>query len=307
MKKYYHGAGRRGPYFEGWYLKYQAREGAALALIPALHIDGEGRRSASLQVLTDRGSWWLEYPGTEFQASEKQFQVRVGQNIFNDTGAWLHIQREGLSLHGVLRSGPFTPLRSDIMGPFRFLPGMECAHGVLSMGHPLEGTLMLNGERLDFSGGTGYVETDRGRSFPSAYLWAQCAWGGPADSGLMLAVASVPFAAGRFTGWPPTGAPGWNGGPPPARWSARESTACRWSCRRAGDIRCGRRRRALWAVPSTRASGPVSAAGSGRGRPFFWTTPTPGPVLNTRKHESSHPALKSRMAFFYGFPCFCAR
>lgn len=200
MKKYYHGAGRRGPYFEGWYLKYQAREGAALALIPALHIDGEGRRSASLQVLTDRGSWWLEYPGTEFQASEKQFQVRVGQNIFNDTGAWLHIQREGLSLHGVLRSGPFTPLRSDIMGPFRFLPGMECAHGVLSMGHPLEGTLMLNGECLDFSGGTGYVETDRGRSFPSAYLWAQCAWGGPADSGLMLAVASVPFAAGRFTG-----------------------------------------------------------------------------------------------------------
>ena len=199
MKKYYHGAGRRGPYFEGWYLKYQAREGAALALIPALHIDGEGRRSASLQVLTDRGSWWLEYPGTEFQASEKQFQVRVGQNIFNDTGAWLHIQREGLSLHGVLRSGPFTPLRSDIMGPFRFLPGMECAHGVLSMGHPLEGTLMLNGECLDFSGGTGYVETDRGRSFPSAYLWAQCAWGGPADSGLMLAVASVPFAAGRFT------------------------------------------------------------------------------------------------------------
>ena len=62
------------------------------------------------------------------------------------------------------------------MGPFRFLPGMECSHGVISMGHALEGTLTLNGAVLDFAGGTGYVETDRGRSFPSAYLWTQCAW-----------------------------------------------------------------------------------------------------------------------------------
>ena len=197
MKKYYHGAGRRGPYFEGWYLKYQARDGTALALIPAVHIDGCGRRSASLQILTDGGSWWLEYPEREFQASEERFQVRVGQNIFDDSGAWLHIQRKGISLHGILQSGPFAPLRSDIMGPFRFVPGMECAHGVLSMGHPVEGTLTLNGGTVNFSGGTGYVETDWGRSFPDAYLWAQCAWGG---GGLMLAVAAVPLAAGSFTG-----------------------------------------------------------------------------------------------------------
>ena len=77
MGTYDHGRGKRGPYFEGWYLKLQ-------------------------------------------------------------TG-------EGLSLHGTVRYGHFTPLRSDTMGPFRFLPGMECAHGVLSMGHPLEGSVTLNG------------------------------------------------------------------------------------------------------------------------------------------------------------------
>ena len=53
MEKYYHGAKKRGPYFEGWYLKCQTREGAALALIPACHIDRSGRRSASLQVIAD--------------------------------------------------------------------------------------------------------------------------------------------------------------------------------------------------------------------------------------------------------------
>ena len=34
MGTYDHGRGKRGPYFEGWYLKLQTGEGAALALIP---------------------------------------------------------------------------------------------------------------------------------------------------------------------------------------------------------------------------------------------------------------------------------
>ena len=82
----------------------------------------------------------------------------------------LQIERDELSLHGTVRCGPFTPLRSDIMGPFRFLPTMECAHGILSMAHPLEDSVTLNGKTLDFSGGVGYIETDRGRSFPDCYL-----------------------------------------------------------------------------------------------------------------------------------------
>ena len=39
---------QHGPYFEGWYLKHRTRQGDALALIPACHVDGEGRRSAYL-------------------------------------------------------------------------------------------------------------------------------------------------------------------------------------------------------------------------------------------------------------------
>lgn len=200
MKKYYHGGEKRGPYFEGWYLKHQTREGRALSLIPALHIDRAGRRSASLQVIAGGRTWWLEYPDSEFHASEKALQIQLGQNLFSGTGVQLDIERDGLSLHGALRYGPFSPLKSDIMGPFRFLPGMECAHGVISMGHTLEGNLVLNGEMLDFSGGTGYIETDRGRSFPRAYLWTQCVWQAPQSGSLMLSIATVPLPVVRFTG-----------------------------------------------------------------------------------------------------------
>lgn len=200
MAKYYHGMERRGPYFEGWYLKHQTKEGNALALIPAVHIDRAGRCSASIQVITDDQTWWLEYPGTEFHASERVFRIQLEQNLFRGKEIWINIERKGISLHGTLRYGPFAPLRSDIMGPFRFLPGMECSHGVISMGHSLDGALTLNGKRMDFSGGTGYAETDRGRSFPSAYLWTQCTWRGAKRGSLMLSIATIPLPVGSFTG-----------------------------------------------------------------------------------------------------------
>lgn len=200
MAKFFHGAKRRGPYFEGWYFKCQTKDGRAVALIPAVHMDGAGQQSASLQVITDRRSWWLEYPEEAFRALDAVFQIQLGQNVFSSRGLWLDVERNGLSLHGVLHCGPLTLLRSDIMGPFRFLPRMECAHGVISMGHRLDGSLTLDGETLDFSGGTGYIETDRGRSFPSSYLWTQCAWGEPGSNGLMLSIASVPISGKRFTG-----------------------------------------------------------------------------------------------------------
>lgn len=187
-------------YFEGWYLKHQNRNGQTLALIPAFHIDSAGQRTASLQVISNSEAWWLEYPDTQLQFSRQPFQVQIGQSSFSCHGIVLHIEQAGFSLHGTLRYGPFTVPRSDIMGPFRFFAGMQCSHGVISMGHPLQGTLVLNGEQLDFSKGIGYIETDRGCSFPRTYLWTQCVWDETEGGSLMLAVATVPLPVGSFTG-----------------------------------------------------------------------------------------------------------
>ena len=198
--KYFHGQKRSGPYFEGWYLKHQSRCGQALALIPAFHIDHTGRRSASLQVIANSGSWWLEYPEAQCEATSNHFQVRLGQSSFNRQGCVLNIVQDGFLIQGTLKYGSFTTIRSDIMGPFGLFAGMQCSHGIISMGHRLEGTLNLNGEILDFSNGTGYIETDRGRSFPSSYLWTQCVWDRSENVSLMLAIASIPLPVVSFTG-----------------------------------------------------------------------------------------------------------
>ena len=197
---FFHSTNRTSPYFEGWYFKHQNPQGQTLALIPAFHVDKEGCRTASLQVISKDQAWWLEYPEAQLKISRQPFQVQIGQSCFGSQGIDLYIQQDNLSLYGSLRYGPFTALRSDIMGPFRFLAGMQCTHGVISMGHPLEGVLELNGERLDFSNGIGYIETDRGRSFPSKYLWTQCLWDGPEPGSLMLAIAMIPLPVGGFTG-----------------------------------------------------------------------------------------------------------
>ena len=200
MKRLNHGEKRRGPHFEGWYLKCQSKAGESLALIPALHIDASGRRSASLQVVTGDRSWHLDYPAGSFCASKDEFSVSLGSCVFSSEGMTLDVDAPDLALRGRLNFGPFTPLHSDIMGPFRLFAGMECTHGVVSMAHPLGGQVMLNGNTLDFDGGMGYIESDRGRSFPSAYLWTQCLWAQPQPVSLMCAVAAIPLPIGRFTG-----------------------------------------------------------------------------------------------------------
>lgn len=124
----------------------------------------------------------------------------MGPSRFCDLGLTMNIERSECSIQGNLVFGTFKHLRSDIMGPFRLISDMECAHGVISMAHRLEGILNINGECFDFSDGMGYIETDRGHSFPNAYLWTQCTWHEDQPASLMLSVATIPLAKTRFTG-----------------------------------------------------------------------------------------------------------
>lgn len=193
--RYYHDKGGRGPYFEGWYLKHQGMEGS-FAVIPAYHRDRKGE-SASIQVVTPGESRMFTFPASAFRAWPGRFQVRVGDNWFSREGLHLELEEPGFSLRGDLQYGLFHALGSDIMGPFRYVPGLPCVHGVLSMEHQVDGMVSFNGNSCFFHRGTGYVETDRGRSFPGKYLWTQCTWQERQRGSLMLSVAKMPLG---FTG-----------------------------------------------------------------------------------------------------------
>ena len=51
-------------------------------------------------------------------------------------------------------------LSPGIMGPYSFIPFMECYHGILSMNHKILGSLKYNDENISFNGGKCYMEKD---------------------------------------------------------------------------------------------------------------------------------------------------
>lgn len=194
--KYFHGNNEKNGYFEGWYFKHRS-EDLTLGIIAAYHIDLQGRKKASIQVITKDQSFIVWYPGSEFYASEDRLFIQIGNNIFYEHGCRLSINAH---LKGNLRYGTFRPLAYDIMGPFQYLPGMQCRHGVISMAHKISGSLILNGQYMDFRKGTGYIETDRGHTFPEKYMWLQCEEMDTLPFSIMAAVATVPVGKLHFTG-----------------------------------------------------------------------------------------------------------
>jgi len=178
-----------GARFEGWYYKHQAN-GKSIALIP-----GRAKDHAFVQVLTDKRAYHIAHSLSEYQRGDT---LHVGDNIFSYSGVKLNIRHPELRLTGEVKYQSLTPIRGDIMGPFRFFP-MECRHGIVSMNHALCGTLTLDGSPYDFTGGRGYIESDSGRSFPQGYTWVQCN-DFEADCSIVAAVAKIPFYGLRFWG-----------------------------------------------------------------------------------------------------------
>lgn len=180
-------------YFCGWYFRCQS-EDQTLALIPSIHRTDRSQYCA-LQLISNDRSVHIPFPFSAFHKNGDQ--IRISENRFQKGGIDLHIDAPDLYASGSIRFGAFTPLRYDIMGPFRYLPFMQCRHSVFSMRHRVDGTLLVNGTPYVFQNAIGYIEGDRGHSFPSRYAWTQCSF--PAGS-LMLSIADIPFAGFSFTG-----------------------------------------------------------------------------------------------------------
>ena len=180
-------------YFKGWYFKCST-EDRTIAFIPAYHYS-DGKKSASLQIITDDKVFNIPFEKLEY--SEKPLYVKIGDCIFSDKGITLEFQGDDLSLKGTLNFKDLTPIRYDIMGPFKFVPFMQCRHRVYSMSHTINGEIVLNNHFFKFEKGIGYIEGDRGRSFPKKYIWTgSCS----RNNSLMLSVADIPFLGFHFTG-----------------------------------------------------------------------------------------------------------
>ena len=154
-------------YFSGWYFKCQSKN-QTLAIIPAVH-ETNGNKTYSVQVITEDAA----------------------SDISNT------------QVKGKIKLTNLKPIKYDIMGPFAFVPFMECRHSVYNMMHQVDGLIRINEKAYVFDKALGYWEGDRGRSFPKEYAWTQSFIlddKGEAAGSIMLSVADIPLAGTHFTG-----------------------------------------------------------------------------------------------------------
>lgn len=205
---WYHGKGKRGPFFEGWYYKLVTKtQDRAFAIIPGVFIAKKPSEThAFIQVLDGMDGKATYHTVRHFIAHDGTLDVQIGMSRFTRKNLKLDYEGSDGRLQGEVHFTNMAPfpvtLRSPgIMGWYGWLPFMECNHGIVSMDHELHGSLNIYGEQIDFTGGRGYIEKDWGTNFPSGYIWMQSNHFPTIGTSFTASIAVIPNLGRRFAGF----------------------------------------------------------------------------------------------------------
>lgn len=203
----YQGKYKRRNYFEGWYYKIIDKNSQnILAIIPGVAITKEEKHAFIQFINANTGlTRYIKYKIEDFHYSEKELDIRINNNHFTKYGLTVDFNLEDINVRGNIDytnivSFPKTKLNPGIMGPFSFVPFMECHHGIVNMHCELNGAINFNGKNIDFTGGYGYLEKDWGSSFPQSWIWLQSNHFDKANASVMFSIASIPWFHRKFDG-----------------------------------------------------------------------------------------------------------
>lgn len=207
----FRGNHKKNKYFEGWYFKMvSANELHIMSVIPGISISKSGEEQhAFIQLIdgTTAQTQYFTYPISDFSFSRKEFAVKIADNYFSKEKIVLNLSDSISNVSGKVEMFNRVDLKSNtfmnpgIMGWYRFVPFMQCYHGVVSLTHRLKGHLTINNKQLNFNKGKGYIEKDWGKSMPSSWVWMQSNHFTDSTSSFMLSIADVPWLGMSFNGF----------------------------------------------------------------------------------------------------------
>ncbi|MCI8760217.1 MAG: hypothetical protein HFJ34_03745 [Clostridia bacterium] len=192
-------------YFEGWYFK-NCNTNQGISFIPGISISREEKK-AFIQVITQDCSYFVNYDIKDFKFNTNPFYIKIGKNYFSESGIKIDIKNDeqNLKIYGKIQYSDSQNIRTNlfnpnIMGPFSYIPFMECNHAILSMRNVINGWIAINHHKIIFNNDIGYIEKDWGSSFPKSYLWCQGNHFKNSKSSFMISIANIPFKCFSFTG-----------------------------------------------------------------------------------------------------------
>ena len=141
-------------YFEGWYFKCSNSE-EGISFIPGINIE-ENSKKSFIQVITNKESYFVNYNINDFKFKDKPFEIQIGKNAFSKSGMNINIEDNSkkLVIKGNVRFSnriniETSLLNPNIMGPFSYIPFMECNHAILCMKNTTNGTININDKIID--------------------------------------------------------------------------------------------------------------------------------------------------------------
>lgn len=192
-------------YFEGWYFK-NISDKKGISFIPGINIEGDNKK-AFIQVITNNSSYFVNYNIDDFDFSTNPFYIKIKNNVFSKENVYIDIidKTQNLKINGNIKytnskNINVNNLNPNIMGPFSYVPFMECNHAILSMKNTAVGEIKINDDIIEFNKGSGYIEKDWGTSFPKSYIWCQGNNFKTKNASFMMAIANIPFKIFEFKG-----------------------------------------------------------------------------------------------------------
>ena len=190
-------------YFEGWYFKNTNKE-KGISFIPRINIENNISK-AFVQVITNNTSYFIDYDIKDFKFSYEPFEIKIGKNFFSKERIHIDIEDKDLKIFGDVKYSNIKNIRTNfmnpnIMGPFSFIPFMECNHAILCMQNNANGVININDYKINFANDIGYIEKDWGTSFPKSYLWCQGNNFKKTNASFMISIADIPFKMFNFRG-----------------------------------------------------------------------------------------------------------
>ena len=192
-------------YFEGWYFKNINMDNG-ISFIPGISINN-GKKYCFIQIITNDYSYYINYDIEDFRYNDNPFYIKIGNNYFSKEKLHIDIKdrKQDLVVYGDISyfdstnidTSRFSP---NIMGPFSFIPFMECNHAILSMKCKINGYININNKKINFDDGIGYIEKDYGFSFPNKYIWIQGNNFNDEKVSFMCSIANIPFLLFNFRG-----------------------------------------------------------------------------------------------------------
>lgn len=190
--------------FEGWYFRISDRNCSMAIIVGISNVEDDSHCFIQTIDTISKKTQYLRYHKGELRVEKDTFKIQIQDNIFTSRGMILHLENGDVCIHGALAFQNLTKLDKThyaptIMGPFAYFANMECVHAIISTHHQVSGNLRIQGKDMLIHG-SGYIEKDRGVSFPKQYIWIQSNECEEGKATLFVAIAHIPMPMFHFQG-----------------------------------------------------------------------------------------------------------